>query len=276
MIDLVHATWRLCGGVSTLLHASMSSTLAPLIARWGYAAVAVGVFFEGETIVIVAGAMAHRGLLSLPGVIVAAFAGSVTGDQLWFHLGHRYGRGFAERRPAWRRRAERVEALFERYGTFFVLAFRFFYGFRTITPVVLGVVGYPAGRYTILNAIGAALWAVAFGSAGYGLGAGLRGILRRTTRVEELLLAAIVAGALLWLASRVIGAARRRTTVTDTRSCTTCAGTPSGEACSSECGSGGRHLSLTAARSSASPGSRSRDRARRRGERCRSAKGRCG
>lgn len=212
MTELVDATCRLCGAASAVLHAPVSSTLASLIARWGYAAVAVGVFFEGETILLVAGAMAHRDLLSLPGVVVAAFAGSLLGDQLWFHLGHRYGRRFTERRPSWRKRAARVEALLTRYGTFFVIAFRFMYGFRTITPIVLGVTGYSAARFTLLNAVGAALWAIAFSAAGYGLGAGLKGMLGRATHVEELVLAALAAGVLLWLASLAVRAARRRRT----------------------------------------------------------------
>lgn len=212
MIDVVGAACLLCGSAPAMLHASLSATLTSLIARWGYAAVAVGVFFEGETIVLVAGAMAHRDLLSLPGVVVAAFAGSLIGDQLWFHLGHRYGRGFTARRPSWRKRAARAEALLTRYGTFFVIAFRFLYGFRTITPVVLGVTAYPAARFTFLNAIGAALWAIAFTLAGYGLGAGLKGVLGRATHVEELLLAAVAVGALMWLVARAFGAARRRTT----------------------------------------------------------------
>jgi membrane protein DedA with SNARE-associated domain len=187
--------------------------LESFIARWGYAAIGVGVFFEGETIVIVAGAMAHRGLLSLPGVILAAFAGSLLGDQLWFHLGRRYGEAFIARRPAWRARGARAQALLTRFGTLFVLAFRFFYGFRTITPVLLGAIGYPVRRFTVLNALGAALWAASFSIAGYALGATLMTILGRATRLEEIVLAAAAAGLVLWLVSR-------RARVSTTRSMT--------------------------------------------------------
>lgn len=184
--------------------------LESLVAQWGYAAVAVGVLFEGEAVVIVAGAMAHRGLLSLPGVTIAAFAGSLLGDQLWFHLGGRYGKGFIARRPAWRERAARAEVLLTRFGTLFVLAFRFVYGFRTITPIFLGATGYPVRRFTVLNAISAALWASAFSMAGYGVGATLMTLLGRASRVEEIVLAAAAVALVVWIISRKASAAARR------------------------------------------------------------------
>ena len=211
MIDLVHEGCRIGAAVSPPLDVPITPELASAITRWGYAAVAVGVFFEGETILIVAGAMAHKGLLSLPAVIAAALAGSLAGDQLWFHLGQRYGRGFIARRPALSRRAARAEELLSRFGTLFVISFRFLYGFRTITPILLGVMGYAAGRYTVLNAIGAALWATAFGIAGYALGASLMGILGRATHLQEVLLAVVALAAVLWLLSRAFCAAIART-----------------------------------------------------------------
>jgi membrane protein DedA with SNARE-associated domain len=199
MIDLVH-TWSL--PVETMTES--------FVARWGYASVGVGVFFEGEAIVVVAGAMAQRGLLSLPGVIISAFLGTLLGDQLWFHLGRRYGKAFIARRPAWQGRAARAEALLTRFGTLFVLAFRFIYGFRTITPIFLGATGYPVRRFALLNALSAALWASAFSVAGYALGASLMSVLGRATRFEELLLAAAAASLVLWIVSRKVRATVKR------------------------------------------------------------------
>ena len=65
--------------------------LESLIANYGYAAVLIGTFVEGETILVIAGFAAHRGYLSLPWVILLAFAGSLAGDQLWFYVGRRSG-----------------------------------------------------------------------------------------------------------------------------------------------------------------------------------------
>jgi membrane protein DedA with SNARE-associated domain len=171
------------------------------ILRWGYLAVGLGTFFEGETILIAAGAMAHRGLLSLAWVIASAFVGSLAGDQLWFLLGRRYGPPFIAKRPKVQRRTVVVEGWLRKYGTVFVLGFRFLYGLRSVTPVLLGASRYAPGRFLVLNAVGAALWSLSFGYLGYGVGASLAALLDRRGRVEELLLAGVVVGAIVALAS---------------------------------------------------------------------------
>jgi membrane protein DedA with SNARE-associated domain len=186
--------------------------LESLVAKWGYAAVGAGVFFEGETIVLVAGAMAHRGLLALWAVIAAAFVGSVLGDQLWFYLGHRYGKGFIERRPHWAARTERVNALLSRFGSWYVLTFRFLYGLRTISPLFLGSAGYPIRRFVVLNIVAAALWATTFGVVGYAVGAGVHAALGRAGHVGELVAATLGLALVLWLVvPRLLSTTRERT-----------------------------------------------------------------
>jgi membrane protein DedA with SNARE-associated domain len=176
------------------------------ILRWGYLAVGLGTFFEGETILIAAGAMAHRGLLSLWWVVLSAFVGSLAGDQLWFTLGRTYGQPFIAKRPKVRARTEVVEGWLHKYGTVFVLGFRFLYGLRSVTPVLLGASRYAPSKFLLLNGLGAALWSVSFGYLGYGVGASLAALLARRGRVEELLLAAVavglVVGLLSWRARR--------------------------------------------------------------------------
>ena len=134
-----------------------------LISTYGYVAVLLGTFLEGETILVLAGFAAHRGYLELPWVIVAAFFGTLIGDQLFFYLGRLKGIDWIERRPAWKLKASRVFVLVENHETLIILTFRFLYGLRTVTPFVLGLSGVRAVKYFILNIIGAALWAVSVG-----------------------------------------------------------------------------------------------------------------
>lgn len=164
--------------------------LEALVIRWGYWAVLVGCFFEGEAVLIAGGAFAHRGLLALPWVMLAAFLGSVLGDQLWFQVGRRLGQPFVQRRTAWQARVQRIHAWLDRYGMVFVFGFRFVYGVRSVTPALLGASGYPLRRFLLLNLLGGATWAIAVGAGGWLLGAGLAGLLKRAARFEELLLAA--------------------------------------------------------------------------------------
>lgn len=166
-----------------------------LIARWGYAAVAGGAFLEGETSVVAAGALANRGLLWLPFAMLAAFSGSFANDQLWFFLGRRFGRGFIAARPKLAARTARVEAFMSRWGALYVIAFRFLYGLRTVTPVLLGASGYPVGRYVALNATGAAAWAASYTLVGWGVGSSVEALLLRANvwREGTALVSAVVA-----------------------------------------------------------------------------------
>lgn len=163
-----------------------------LIARFGYAAVVGGAFLEGETVVIAAGAMANRGLLWVPLVMLCAFVGSLANDQLWYFLGRRFGRAFIAKRPKLAARADRVEAFMVRWGALYVVAFRFLYGLRTVTPVLLGASGYPVARFVALNATGAALWATSYTLLGWGVGSGAK---------------ALFTGASIWVQSAALAAA---------------------------------------------------------------------
>ena len=58
--------------------------LQGVIENYGYAAILIGTFLEGETILVLAGLAAHQGYLVLTWVILAAFLGSLCGDQLFF------------------------------------------------------------------------------------------------------------------------------------------------------------------------------------------------
>ena len=58
--------------------------LQSIIENYGYAAILIGTFLEGETILVLAGLAAHQGYLELTGVIFSAFLGSLCGDQLFF------------------------------------------------------------------------------------------------------------------------------------------------------------------------------------------------
>ena len=74
--------------------------LAGLLATYGYLAVAVGTFLEGETILLMAGFAAHCGYLDLSKVILVAFVAGFLGDQFYFFLGQRYGDRILARFPS--------------------------------------------------------------------------------------------------------------------------------------------------------------------------------
>jgi membrane protein DedA with SNARE-associated domain len=141
--------------------------LQSLIENYGYIAIFVGTFLEGETIVILAGFAAQLGYLELQWVIVSAIAGSFSGDQLYFYLGRHWGPRIIARRLSWQESAQKVYDLLHRHQYFLILTFRFYYGLRNVTPFAVGSAQVPRVRFFVLNLIGAVIWALAFGYAGY-------------------------------------------------------------------------------------------------------------
>jgi membrane protein DedA with SNARE-associated domain len=173
--------------------------LALVIQAYGYPAVFVGTFLEGETILVLGGFAAHRGYLSLPAVIAAAFAGSLLGDQLFFFLGRFQGRRLLRRLPSWGPKIKRAHTFLETYPTLSILTFRFLYGLRTVIPFALGSSRVSALRFGILNVCGAGVWSVAIGLGGFYFGRALELLIADVERYELLAMGAVgLAGLSVW------------------------------------------------------------------------------
>jgi membrane protein DedA with SNARE-associated domain len=145
-------------------------SLESLIQDYGYLAILIITFIEGETIVILAGVAAQLKLLDINWVIAAAIVGSVTGDQVWYYVGRHWGPKIIARRLSWQEGAEKVYKHLHRHQYWLILSFRFYYGFRNVTPFVIGSAQISRLRFFILNLIGAIVWAHAFAYGGYLLG----------------------------------------------------------------------------------------------------------
>src|SRR5574337_768429 len=171
---------------------------AGLIHEFGYLAVAVGTFLEGETVLVLAGAAAARGHLALPWVITIATVASFLGDQLAFWAGRRYGAGLVVRFPTLKPHAERTLALLDRHHVALILAVRFLYGLRIAGPIAIGMAGVAPLRVLLLNFIGAVVWAVAIAGAGYWFGQALASLLPGLDVDEPWLIGAAAATVALW------------------------------------------------------------------------------
>jgi undecaprenyl-diphosphatase len=159
----------------------MPEWLVDLFARYGYAAVFVGVFLEnaglpvpGETALLAGAALSHYGRLALPWVIVTAMTAAILGDNLGFLLGRRFGRGFLERHG--RRvgltalRLAMFDRFFQRHGARTIFIARFVTGLRVFGAVLAGASDLPWPTFLFWNATGAVAWSITFGVVGYALG----------------------------------------------------------------------------------------------------------
>jgi len=141
-----------------------------LIRDYGYWAILVVNMFEGETIVLLAGAAAHFGYLELPWVMASGLAGCVAGDQLWYFLGRWWGPRIIAMRRSWQDRAERIHERLRRHQNLLIFTFRFYYGLRAVIPFAVGSARVPKLRFFALNLASAVVWTAVFGYAGWFLG----------------------------------------------------------------------------------------------------------
>lgn len=142
-------------------------TVEALVARYGLAAIFIGAGVEGETLVVTGGVLAARQMLPWWAAALSAAAGSFAADQLFFLAGRHYrDRRWVERltdRPAFTRALHWVE----RHPTGFILAFRFLYGLRTVSPIAVGTSHIGTRTFLLFNALAAVLWAILFTGLGY-------------------------------------------------------------------------------------------------------------
>jgi len=144
-------------------------SLEHFVSAYGVVAVTVILMIEamggpvpGETLLVFAAVLAGRGELSLPGLLVSAWAGSVVGDNIGYWVGRSVGRAAISRYGAWigltAARFERVAGVFARYGPVTVAFARFVNILRQLNGVVAGILGMEWRRFLLFNALGATLW----------------------------------------------------------------------------------------------------------------------
>lgn len=166
--------------------------MADLIAEYGYLAVLLGCFLEGETVLVLGAVAAKLGFLDIGLVILSAMTGTFIGDSLFFFLGRGYGEKLLRRWAIWRRRARVARKLLKKYDTWFILGFRFVYGIRSVCPFVFGMSGVSPRRFMALDLTAAAAWAALVGGASFALGSAVELFIVRLKGFEAVVLAGVM------------------------------------------------------------------------------------
>jgi len=177
--------------------------IGSLVREYGYWAIFIVNMFEGETIVLLAGAAVHFGYLELPWVLTSGLAGCVAGDQLWYFVGRWWGPRILAGRRSWQERAERVHRYLRRHQDLLIFTFRFYYGLRAVVPFAIGSALVPRLRFFILNFASAVLWTVVFAFAGYFLGGAAERVVADRRYVPYALGATVILVLLVFLVMRL-------------------------------------------------------------------------
>jgi membrane protein DedA with SNARE-associated domain len=171
-----------------------------LLDSYGYLAIIVGTFLEGETALILGSIAAQLGYLELPWVIASALSGTLIGDQFYFFLGRFKGKAVLRNRPHWQARTSKVFNLLQRHEALVILGFRFMYGIRTVASFVIGMSHVATAKFIILNVLGALFWAVIVGGFGYAFGKAFEVLIVDIKHYQVQVISVIaVMGVLFWL-----------------------------------------------------------------------------
>ena len=155
--------------------------LAPALGNWTYALVGIlayleaaafiGLLVPGELTVVLGGAVARTGDVSIETLFFLVWFAAAAGDSTGYWLGHRLGRDFLMRHgPRFHitpKVVARVEGIFNAHGGKAIILGRFVGVARAITPFLAGTSHIPYRRFLMYDIPGAGAWAACFLAVGY-------------------------------------------------------------------------------------------------------------
>ena len=138
--------------------------------QYGYIALAVGTFFEGETAILVSSSLIHRGLFEGPYTVFFGFAGSFISDWLYYLIGRLNGKYFIEKHPALKAKVAPVQNFFEEHKVQILFSYRFLYGFRIVIPLVVGMSNIKPVQFLFYSLVSGLIWSSTVSTVGYFIG----------------------------------------------------------------------------------------------------------
>jgi membrane protein DedA with SNARE-associated domain/membrane-associated phospholipid phosphatase len=131
----------------------------------------VGLVAPGETVVILAGAVAGQGATDVYVTIAIVWFSAWAGDTVSFLIGQRLGRDFVLRHGHRVRitedRFRQVEGYFSRHGGKTILIGRFVGLVRALAPFIAGSSGMRYRQFVPFSILGTGLWSAVFSLVGY-------------------------------------------------------------------------------------------------------------
>jgi membrane protein DedA with SNARE-associated domain len=174
--------------------------LEEFITKYGYIAIFILTFFEGESVLIAAGFLAFHGYLDAIMVVLISSAASYIGHGTFFLIA-------LYKRETFLRLIQRfikvnllrLETLVARYGTASIFISQWLYGFRLLSAAVLGLSRMGTGKYFFFQFISCLIWATICTSGGYFFGATLKNLLGDIKKYNVYIaMGFLAAGFLIW------------------------------------------------------------------------------
>jgi len=130
-------------------------------------------FLPGDSLLFATGAIAARGILSLPTIIGLLFLAAILGDNCNYWLGRKLGPAVFKKDDSKllnKKHLMKAHAFYEKYGSKTIIMARFVPIIRTFAPFVAGVGRMNYAKFLTFSIVGGAAWVSICTVAGYMLG----------------------------------------------------------------------------------------------------------
>ncbi|GMT44089.1 MAG: hypothetical protein IEMM0003_0908 [bacterium] len=147
--------------------------LRKIVSEYGIIAVFAGTFLEGESVLVIAGAMAGQQLLHPMYVWAAAAAGAWLGHIVWFIVGRSIGKKTVWKLSLKYGFSEKITMLndyIEQNKTKAVIILQYLYGVRVVGAISFGISEIKFSWFTVAQLVNCMVWAMAVGAIGFFLG----------------------------------------------------------------------------------------------------------
>jgi membrane protein DedA with SNARE-associated domain len=176
-----------------------------LITNFGYPALFLGSFLEGESFLIAAGFLAKQGYLNLNLIIIVAMSGAYLGDVALYFLGRKKGEKIISKFPQIRIYYPKAKKLFDRYGMWAIFITRYLYGLRFASAAFFGLMKMRARNFLPLAFFSCLIWSILIGNLGYMFGVSLEALIGQVKHYEKIAVAVIISlGMTIWLIRKFI------------------------------------------------------------------------
>jgi membrane protein DedA with SNARE-associated domain len=164
------------------MHLVPLGRLTHMFIQYGYLAVFIGLLAEGagiplpgETMLLIASALASRGTgLNIGWIALVAFCTTTAGDNIGFYVGRSGGQalldGFRKKLHLRPRSIQRGQDFIRKHGALGVFCARFIAGLRVLNGLVAGSLNMKWPRFFFFDILGAACWVGLICCIGYFFG----------------------------------------------------------------------------------------------------------
>lgn len=145
-------------------------TAQQLIEQFGYWALLIGTFAEGEAVFIAAAALAAAGVLEPWKVVAVAAIGAFVGHIFFFAVGRWRGMQIINSFEFLKSHYPKANKVLDHYAHWSIFMFQYLYGTRLVAAIMFGTSTIAFWRFFLLQIVNCITWAIVIYAAGHFLG----------------------------------------------------------------------------------------------------------